>query len=298
MSEDRRHRTLEANGLRFSALDAGEQNQSVVLCLHGFPDSPQTFAPQIGPFVDAGHRVIVPTLRGYEPSSQPANGDYSLTTLADDVAGWLDHLDLPDVHLVGHDWGAAIAYTAAAKHPNRFRTVSALAVPPLPRIPSALLRVPKQLLLSWYMSFFQLRRVAEKAVSNRDWWLLRRLWRSWSPDYAMTESHWAALRSQFEQPGVLSASLAYYRQNATPPILLGLQRTEAMVLREVSVPTLVMHGERDGCMSRRLFAHTVRTEDFTAGVERIEVPGAGHFLHLERSAAVNTALLRHFNANR
>ena len=298
MNVERRKRTLEANGLEFSALEAGASDNPVVICLHGFPDAPETFEPQIDPLVEAGYRVIVPTLRGYEPSSQPANGDYSLDALADDVVGWLDNLGVQNAHLVGHDWGAVVTYVAAARDPDRFRTVTALAIPPVARIPEAVRRVPKQLVLSWYMTFFQLRGVSEAALTRSDWWLLRRLWQRWSPGYTIAEAHRTALRNQFEQPGVLKGSLAYYRQNATPPIMLGMRRPAAMQLRKVAVPTLIVHGAADGCMDRRMFNHSIQSSDFPAGVERVEVPGAGHFLHLERPAAVNTAVLNHLGATR
>lgn len=290
--------TLATDGLAFSALDAGETNESVVFCLHGFPDSPDTFRGQIGPLVAAGHRVIVPTLRGYEPSSQPSDGDHSLERLADDVIGWLDDLDVARAHLVGHDWGAAITYAAAAKHPDRFHSATALAIPPLSRIPNAVRKVPKQLLLSWYMTFFQLRGLSDRALQARDWAMLRRLWKAWSPDHDLSPSEWFTLRQQFEQPGVVGASLAYYRQNATPPILLGLRSTPAMDRHLVQVPTLIIHGADDACMDRRLFDHTINADDYPAGVRRIEVEGAGHFVHLERPSLVNAAIIEHLALGR
>jgi len=290
--------TLTTAGLDFTALErttrpTGNPDRPVVLCLHGFPDSPATFRRQFGPLADAGYRVIAPTLRGYEPSSQPPDGDYSLITLADDVVGWLDHLGVERAHLVGHDWGAAIVYVAAARHPERVRTAAALAVPPLARIPAAIGRVPRQLQRSWYMTFFQLRGLSERALAAGDWWLLRRLWRTWSPAYTLSSDEWAERRRLFERPGVTTSALAYYRQNATPPILLGLRSTPAMELTEVPVPMLIGHGADDGCMDRRLFDHTIRPGDHPAGIERIEVDGAGHFLHLERPEAVNAAIIDH-----
>ncbi|MEL6983680.1 MAG: alpha/beta fold hydrolase, partial [Actinomycetota bacterium] len=106
-------RTLHASGLEFSATEWGDPSGPAVLCLHGFPDSPATFHHQITPLTDAGYRVITPTLRGYEPSSQPTDGDHTLATLATDVIGWLDDLGVEHAHLVGHDWGAAIVTLTA-----------------------------------------------------------------------------------------------------------------------------------------------------------------------------------------
>ncbi len=284
---------LRASGLEFSALEYGPTSGPLVLCLHGFPDSRSTFRYQVKQLVEAGHRVVVPTLRGYEPSSQPVDGDYSLMALTDDVVGWMDDLGVEQAHLVGHDWGAAVVYVAAARFPARVLTATALAIPPLARIPGALRHVPRQLQRSWYMNFFQLRGVADRALAAGDWRLLKRLWRDWSPDHKMSASEWEELRAQFEQPGVVAATLAYYRQNATPPVLLGIRSSPAMALTEIAAPMLILHGADDGCMDRRLFEHAVLVDDFVAGLEVREVQGAGHFLHLERPDVVNAALLAH-----
>ncbi len=285
--------SLHTKGLRFSARQYGDPDAPVVLCLHGFPDTPSTFRHQVGPLADAGHRVITPTLRGYEPSSQPTDGDHTLLTLAADVVGWLDHLGVERAHLIGHDWGAAIVGLAAARFPDRVDTVASLAIPALPRIPTAVRRVPKQLLLSWYMSFFQLPVVPERALAAGGGRLIRRLWRTWSPGYELSAEEWRGLRAQFDQPGVVTSALAYYRQNATPPILLGLRSTPATERAEVAAPMLFLHGSDDGCMDRRMFDHTIDEGDHPGGVRRIELAGAGHFLHLERPDEVNAALLDH-----
>lgn len=268
-------------------------NDPLVICLHGFPDSPATFRSQVEPLAAAGYRVVVPTLRGYEPSSQPADGDYSLIALADDVVAWLDDLGVDQAHLIGHDWGAAIVYAAASRHGDRVLTATSLAIPPLARIPVAVRRVPKQLVLSWYMTFFQLRGVAERAVRANNWWLLRRLWRAWSPGYELAEADWQVLRTQFEMPGVLDAALGYYRANATPPILLGVRTTPAMRLTKIGAPTLIVNGVDDGCMHPRLFDAAIDTGDFSAGVRHVPIEGAGHFVHLERPEVVNELLISH-----
>lgn len=182
---------------------------------------------------------------------------------------------------------------AAARHPGRVHTASALAIPPLARIPVAVRRVPRQLQRSWYMTFFQLPALSDRALAAADWRLLRRLWRSWSPEHTMTPREWSELRERFERSGVVGASLAYYRQNATPAILLGLRSTPAMDLTTIDVPTLILSGSDDGCMDRRLYGHTIRADDFPAGVRHLEIERAGHFLHLEQPDPVNSALIEH-----
>lgn len=123
-----------ANGaLSFSAHGLGLDDNArgpVVLCLHGFPDNARSFRFQLPALAAAGYRAVAPTLRGYEPSSQPADGDYSLEALGRDVLAWVDGLAEKKVHLIGHDWGAAVAYVAGALAPERFHSLTTIAVPP------------------------------------------------------------------------------------------------------------------------------------------------------------------------
>ena len=278
---------IEANGLTFSARVSGPTDGELVVFVHGFPDEASTFDHQLSALGEAGYRCIAPTIRGYEPSSQPLDNDYSLMTLAGDVVGWLDALGHQQAHVVGHDWGAAITHTLATHHGGRVRSAAALAVPPIPRIPAALKHVPRQLKLSWYMTFFQIPGVPEASLQARDWALLRWFWPRWSPGLQAPES----LVASFRRPGVLAAALEYYRQNATPPLLLGLQSNPATEIRPAGAPMLILHGERDGCMDARLFEHAVVAEDFPHGVRREALPGVGHFLHLESPDLVTGLLL-------
>ena len=282
---------IDTGDLRFTARTAGPDGGPVVLLLHGFPDRAATFDAMIGALAAAGFRAIAPTMRGYEPSSQPADGDHSLVTLADDVVAWLDALGIDRAHIVGHDWGAATTFLAITRHPERFERAVTLAVPPTPRIPEAVRKVPKQILLSWYMTFFQLRFVADRIAAARDHALIRWLWSSWSPTLDAPDD----LAAVFAQPGVLRSALAYYRQNATPPLLLGLRENDATVIAATTVPTLVVHGAEDRCLDRRLFEHAVVEDDFPGGVRREMMPGAAHFLHLEQPDEVHRLVLDWLN---
>lgn len=118
---------FEHGGLRFSALANGEG--PVVLCLHGFPDDLHSFRHQLPVLANAGYRAISLALRGYEPASIPENGDYTVESLASDIVAIVDQLGSDPVHLIGHDWGAAVAYTAAAAAPERFESLITMAVP-------------------------------------------------------------------------------------------------------------------------------------------------------------------------
>lgn len=281
-------RTLHAGGLSSSALELGEG--PTLFCLHGFPDNHHTFHPQLPALAGAGFRVVAPLLRGYEPSSQPANGDYSLVSLAEDLLEWMDELGVRKTHVVGHDWGGLVGYVAAALAPARFHSVISLAVPH-PRHAFAVLREhPHQLRNSWYTLFFQLPHVAEASLRLGDFRLLERLWRDWSPGWHCPPEHLQAVKSTFRQPGVVRAALEYYRAFVRPWSPSG-RRTQELLATRLQVPTLALTGENDGCIDTRLFEQQMRVEDFPAGLRVVRVSDCGHFLHRERPELVNSLLL-------
>ncbi len=288
-------RVILKNGtLSFSALACGPEDGVVVLLLHGFPDNPHTFSSQLRALGNAGYRAIAPTMRGYEPSSQPADGDYRVGTMARDVLAWMDGLGARRVHLVGHDWGAVVTSVAGALAPERFHSLTTMAVPHPPGVQRNGWKVPVQMLNSSYMTFFQLPWVSDWALSRNDWAMARWLCSIWSPGFSLPDDEWANRRATFEAPGVLRAMLAYYRQNASVGVALGLVRSEMMSLSTVPVRTLVLAGEDDGCMDVRMFEHAFCEEDFPAGVQIQRVAGAGHFVHLDAPDVVNDALLAWF----
>ena len=286
--------TLSNGPLTFTAFASGfDKNPDgpVVICLHGFPDNARSFRFQLPALADAGYRGIAVTMRGYEPSSQPTDNDYSLATLARDVVAWIDELGVDRVHLLGHDWGAAVTYVAGALAPERFESLATIAVPHAARFPDGIKKVPRQASRSWYMSFFQLRGIAEFAVERNDWALVKRLYKTWSPGLDLSDDDWANLRSTFAAPGVKKAMLAYYRQNVSPGVLLGWKKTEAAALTTVPVRTLAVTGEDDGCMDTRLYDHVFHDDDFPNGVRVERIHGAGHFVHQECPDEINELLL-------
>lgn len=282
------HTTLSANGLEFSAIEQGEGEP--VLCLHGFPDHARSWRHQLPAFAEAGYRAVAPMLRGYEPSSQPEDGDYHVVRMAEDVIGWLDDLGAEKCHLVGHDWGAIISYASAALAPERFHSVSTLAVPHLRRMPQGLRKDPRQVLNSWYMLFFQLRLVSDYIVEFNDFAFIEKLWRDWSPGWDFPRDEMEALKNTFRAEGVKHAALGYYR--AFFDAVSGAAReTRKLTSAKIHVPTLAMTGATDGCMDTILYDLVMREEDFPAGLQVVRVSGAGHFLHQEKPAEVNKFLL-------
>jgi pimeloyl-ACP methyl ester carboxylesterase len=281
------HLSFAHGALRFSAKAMGEG--PVVLCLHGFPDDAGSFRHQLPVLAEAGYRAIALTLRGYEPSSLPVERDYSVEAIAGDVLAVIESIGSGPVHLVGHDWGAAIAYVAAAAAPERFTSLTTMAVPHAGRFAREGLRTPKQLKLSWYMGFFNLPWVSDWVVSRHHYRFIRKLWRDWSPGWDPEPGVLEGVIHTLSQPGVRSAALGYYRAALSLRALL-VSAEEAHY--PVPVPTLALSGERDGCIASDVFEQLMVSEDFPQGLTFRRIADAGHFLHQEQPHAVNTLLLR------
>jgi len=287
---DPEHLTFEHGMLTFSAQAMGDG--PIVLCLHGFPDNAGSFRHQLPALAEVGYRAISLTLRGYEPGSIPGDGDYTMETIATDILAVIDSLNTGPVHLIGHDWGAAVAYVAAAAAPERFRSLTVMAVPHAGRFAREGLRIPKQLRLSWYMGFFYIPWLSDWVVSRHDYRFIRWLWREWSPSWQPEPGVLEGVISTLSQPGVRSAALGYYR--AALSIKALLMSAEAAHYA-VPVPTLALSGELDGCIASDVFERLTVADDFPQGVTFHRVVGAGHFLHQEKSEVVNLLLLGWLN---
>ena len=272
--------------LTFSAQAMGEG--PTVLCLHGFPDNAGSYRHQLSALAEAGYRAISLTLRGYEPSSIPADGDYTMETISTDILAVIDKLDIGPVHLVGHDWGAAVAYVAVAAAPERFKSLIVMAVPHAGRFARQGLWIPKQLRLSWYMGFFNIPWLSDWVVQRQDYAFIRKLWRDWSPGWQPEPGVLDDVIHTLSQPGVRSAALGYYRAALSIKALL-VSAAEAHY--PVPVPTLAMSGERDGCIASDVFEQLMVEQDFPKGLIFSRIAEAGHFLHQEQPGQVNRKIV-------
>lgn len=281
--------SLKANGLVFSAYEMGAG--PLVICLHGFPDTPQTWRHMLPGLASAGYRAVAVTLRGYEASSLPVDGDYSIATLSEDVHSWIETLGAERAHLVGHDWGANLAYGAAALCPERIASIVTLAVPHPAAFAAAMLGDYDQMRRSWYIYLFQLRGAAEHIVEADSFAFLKRLWNDWSPGWS-DPSALQAMEATFAQSGVLSAAMEYYRAafNAAHPRAAESQR---LLSTPISAPTLGICGSRDECISADIFEAAMPPALFSGGVRTMRVHDAGHFAHLEKPDVVLGEVLAH-----
>ena len=274
--------------LRFSAHVCGVG--PTVVFLHGFPDVRETWVHQMQACADAGYRAVAVTARGYEGSSQPDDHDYRVPSMAADVVAWLESLNVEKAHVVGHDWGAVIARAAVAVAPDRFQSLCMMAVPNGTRVAKAMLRSPRQLWLSRYMLFFQLRGVAESRLRANDFASVDKLWRRWSPGWDYDSMLTSRVRKTLSEPGVLGAALAYYRQSLGA-VSEDAREAFALAGRPVSVPCLALNGALDGCIDSSVFRSCMPAGDYPKGLALHTLSGVGHFLHLEAPGTVNQILL-------
>ncbi len=277
---------IRANGIDFAYIEAG--SGPLVLLLHGFPDTANTWTHQISALAAAGYHAVAPYLRGYYPSEVPHNGFYDKATLATDVAELIRVLGAgKPVHLVGQDWGAIISYAVLAAFPELIRRAVVMAVPHPAQVAKSMLE-PKHIQRSFHWWFFQLADLPEKALVANDYAFIDYLWRYWTSPGYQDAAHLLEIKAMLGQPGVLAATLGYYR--AMLDSAKGdprLQPTRELMDRPITVPTLALCGGDD----LRAELMTDQARYFTGEYHYQEVPGAGHFLHREKPAEVTRLML-------
>ncbi|MCH7906791.1 MAG: alpha/beta fold hydrolase [Chloroflexi bacterium] len=277
MAGDPRARRIEANGLSFHVTDSGE-GPPVVL-LHGFPDTSALWRNQIVALVKAGFRCIAPDMRGRGRSDRPDDvADYALTNMVRDVAGVMDALGVDRAHIVGHDWGAAVAWLFASLMPDRTETLTAISVGfPGAGGPPDLEALQK----SWYRLLIQFEGIAEEAMRRNDWRLFRELLRQASDiDRYIKE---------LSDPEALTAGLNWYRANLPPESFLRDPRP----LPPVQAPTLGIWSTGDDYLTEKPM---LASADHVTGSWRYErFEGAGHWIPLDEPERLNRLILEHIS---
>jgi pimeloyl-ACP methyl ester carboxylesterase len=246
---------------------------SPVVLLHGFPDSGRVWRHQVPALAGAGFQVIVPDMRGYGRSGKPEPvAAYSLPLLAGDVLAVLADLEIPRAHLVGHDWGAAVAWVLASVVPDKVDHLTVLSV----GHPATFLRTLEQRQLSWYMLLFQFTDVAERWLSQDNW----AGFRAWSrhPDVEQ-------VISELDRTGSLTPGLNWYRANLAPDAWA----SPPPDLPPVQAPTMGIWSSGDMALGEPQMIDSAQS---VAGGWRYErLDGPGHWMQLEAPDQVNRLLL-------
>jgi pimeloyl-ACP methyl ester carboxylesterase len=263
---------VEANGVGIEYEVTGE-GRPVVL-LHGFPDSGRLWRNQVPALADAGFQVIVPDLRGYGRSDKPAEVQaYALGTIVGDVAAVIGDAGAERAHVVGHDWGAGVAWALALFAPERVDHLVAMSVGHPATFRAGGFEQHEK---SWYMLLFQFAGIAEEWLSADDW----ANFRAWS-EHPDADATIAAL----ERNESLTPGLNYYRANVPPESYL---RRE-FELPPVQAPTMGVWSSGDSALGE---GQMTRSAAGVAGPWRYErVDGAAHWMQLEAPDAVNGLLV-------
>lgn len=282
MSGDLREGTLEVHGLRFQTLAAGPSNGELVLLLHGFPQFADCWSDLALTLGEAGYHAVAVSQRGYSPGARPEKvADYDLVHLEADVLGFAEALGASLFHLVGHDWGAVLAWRVAGTWPERLRSLTALSVPHTDAFFEAVRTDPDQMWKSKYIAFFKMPgHVAEKLFLADGARVLRNVYGGILPP----EQVEANVR-RLSEPGALTAALNWYRAlSPTPP------RTG-----RIRVPTLYVWGDKDIALGETAALATAGHVGAPYTFERIV--GGSHWLLEEEPARMRRVILDHLHAH-
>ena len=282
----------------YPIIEAGEG--PLVVCLHGFPDNYESFQNQIEPIVAAGYRIVCPVMPGFAPGTENTSGSNTPVYAVDEMIAVIQALlgasGEEKCHLIGHDWGALVAYMVAHEKPDLLKSLTALSIPYNVNLQRVLVRCPSYAINAWYVTFFQLKWFA-------DWWVMRNdlkfidlLYRLWSPTWENYEDRLASTKETLRAPGVLKSCLSYYRN-----CIYGLNGASFKFRRlfngRIDVPTLGIRGNVDGCIPEVAWELT-SPKSFRAGLTLEVMPGdIGHFPQLENPQWVSERLIRWVRQN-
>lgn len=266
-------RRVAGDGVELAVIDEGQGRP--VLLLHGFPDSSRLWRHQVSALSANGMRVLAPDLRGFGESQKPtAVEEYAIARSVADMLALLDGLGIERVHVVGHDFGAVVAWALAARFAAR---VDRLVVMSVGHPATGRLRTMEDREKAWYQLLFQFPDVAEELLRRDDW----RLFREWLRDDGDIEQYLADL----SRPGALTAGLNWYRANLAPHLELQ-PRTPPP---PVAAPTLGLWSTGDNYLTEH---RMVRSSEHATGPWRYErIEAASHWMQLDQPDRINRLLL-------
>lgn len=279
------HARVATNGVTLHVAQAGPENGPLVILLHGFPDAWFGWERVMRDLARRGYRVWAPDQRGYNLSDKPHGLDaYRLDLLADDIAGLMDAAGSPQAYLAGHDWGAAVAWWVALRHPQRVRKLAILNVPH----PAVMLRHVRssfaQMRKSWYIFFFQLPWLPEATVRANNWATGTRALTGSSRPGAFTAQDLARYREAWSQPNAMTSMMNWYRAM--------LQRRPHMPPNpRIHVPTLILWGAQDQFLDASM---AQMSADLCDDARLKLLPNVSHWVMQEEPALVADELAAFF----
>ena len=280
--DELRYVSVRANGIDFNVAESGA-GERLALLLHGFPECAYSWRHQMPLLAGLGYRVWAPDLRGYGGTTRPAGvASYALPELEADVAGLIEASAAREVLLVGHDWGAAIAWSYAMFGHRPINKLIIMNVPH-PELMRRGLRTFRQLKKSWYIFFFQLPWLPEVLLARRRCAPIAAAFK----DMAVDKSRFPrevleVYRRQAAAPGALTAMLNYYRA-----LVRGFRQLQARGTKKIEVPTLMIWGEEDSALGKEL---TYGTERHVSDLTVRYLPKVSHWVQQEAPETVNAIM--------
>lgn len=251
--------------------------------LHGFPDCPDNWLVIAEKLALSGYRVVLPYLPGYAPSGTSFKS-YLFQDLAYEISKLIQEITTQELYLIGHDWGALIAYEIANNQEVNINKLVGISVPPLNVMTSALFRY-NQLKLSWYMFFFQTP-FAETVVAQNDFEFIKNLYSDWSVNKDKTAAQNAI--KCLQQSANLNAALSYYRE------LFKIENLTKTLSQLLEKPLYYLHGSLDGCISKDSIFDLSHNLPAGSKVEFLE--NAGHFLNIDCPDLLAEKIIHYLNS--
>ncbi len=279
------HALIKTNSVNLHVVQAGPEDGPLVILLHGFPEFWYGWRRQIDFLAEQGYRVWAPDQRGYNISEKP-NGiaAYSLNQLSADVVGLIDAAGRDKVMLVGHDWGAAVAWWTACKYPQRLDKLVILNVPHQNVFRKTVTTDREQTMRSWYMGFFQIPFIPEALMGVMSEALARGMQSSSKPG-AFTDADMVEYRKAWAQPGALKSMINWYRSIVQQPVKSPDPR--------VKVPTLILWGKKDAYLKWEMAQASVELCD---NGKLIYFEDTTHWIQHEEPDRVNQLMTEFFKA--
>lgn len=277
------HAFREVNGLTLHTVAAGEPDDPLVVLLHGFPEFWSEWREYVAPLVDAGYRVLVPDQRGYNRSDKPAGvRQYRISQLSRDIVDLVATEDRETARVVGHDWGAAVAWDLALRHPEVVDRLGIINVPHPKVFEAQLTSNLTQLRKSWYMFYFQLPWLPERLSRRNDYRFMTETMRTGSRSGTFSETDFERYRRAWDKEGALTAMINWYRAL--------FRYREDPPREQVQAPTMILWGENDQALVPEM-----ATESLVYCAEgRLErFSDATHWIPHEHPERVADLLLEH-----
>jgi epoxide hydrolase 4 len=288
---------LQTNGICLHTIQAGPEDGPLVILLHGFPEFWRGWKNQIPALAEAGLRVVVPDQRGYNLSDKPRGvKHYALRYLVADVIGLMEALGREKCFLVGHDWGAAVAWETALRCPLRVEKLAILNVPHLDVMTRFVLHNMEQRLKSWYIYAIQVPWLPEALLGAKNWRLAGQMLQRNGQADTFHEADLEYYRQAWRQPGAMTGMLNWYRavfRSALGAVLRGSLEPRLDPVRRLRMPVLILWGEKDVALSLEMARPSL---DLCDQGELVTFPNATHWVQHDEAAEVNRRLMEFFRS--